>query len=96
MLFTGATSSVRGGGWLAFSSAKFALRGLVQSLARELLAEGPPCRARCGRWLIGDAGAETGTKRAALDPEKMADALLAPGATGSFRLDIGTRPASQR
>ena len=36
MIFTGATSSVRGGGWLAFSSAKFALRGLVQSLAREL------------------------------------------------------------
>jgi NAD(P)-dependent dehydrogenase (short-subunit alcohol dehydrogenase family) len=36
MLFTGATSSVRGGGALAFSSAKFAVRGLVQSLAREL------------------------------------------------------------
>jgi NAD(P)-dependent dehydrogenase (short-subunit alcohol dehydrogenase family) len=36
MLFTGATSSVRGGGSLAFSSAKFAVRGLVQSLAREL------------------------------------------------------------
>ena len=40
MLFTGATSSVRGGGWLAFSSAKFALRGLVQSLARELWPRG--------------------------------------------------------
>lgn len=35
MLFTGATSSVRGGGWLAFSAAKFAVRGLAQSLARE-------------------------------------------------------------
>ena len=31
MIFNGATSSVRGGGWLAFSSAKFALRGLVLS-----------------------------------------------------------------
>ena len=40
MLFTGATSSVRGGGWLAFSSAKFAVRGLVQSLARELWPRG--------------------------------------------------------
>ncbi|MGI9115648.1 MAG: SDR family NAD(P)-dependent oxidoreductase, partial [Chthoniobacterales bacterium] len=40
MIFTGATSSVRGGGWLAFSSAKFALRGLAQSLARELWPRG--------------------------------------------------------
>jgi NAD(P)-dependent dehydrogenase (short-subunit alcohol dehydrogenase family) len=37
MIFTGATSSVRGrGGAVAFSSAKFALRGLAQSLAVEL------------------------------------------------------------
>jgi len=37
MIFTGATSSVRGrGGATAFSSAKFAVRGLAQSLAVEL------------------------------------------------------------
>jgi NAD(P)-dependent dehydrogenase (short-subunit alcohol dehydrogenase family) len=37
MIFTGATSSVRGrGGAVAFSSAKFAVRGLAQSLAVEL------------------------------------------------------------
>jgi NAD(P)-dependent dehydrogenase (short-subunit alcohol dehydrogenase family) len=37
ILFTGATSSVRGrGGAPAFSSAKFGLRGLAESLAREL------------------------------------------------------------
>src|SRR5438045_9000878 len=37
MLFTGATSSVRGrDGAVAFSSAKFAVRGLAQSLAVEL------------------------------------------------------------
>ncbi len=35
ILFTGATSSVRGAA-LAFSSAKFAARGLAQALAREL------------------------------------------------------------
>lgn len=36
LLFTGATASVKaGGGFAAFSSAKFALRGLAQSLARE-------------------------------------------------------------
>lgn len=40
ILFTGATSSVRGGGAMAFSSAKFAVRGLAQSLARELWPKG--------------------------------------------------------
>jgi NAD(P)-dependent dehydrogenase (short-subunit alcohol dehydrogenase family) len=40
ILFTGATSSVRGGAGIAFSSAKFALRGLAQSLARELWPQG--------------------------------------------------------
>ena len=37
ILFTGATASVRGGvGYAAFSSAKFGLRALAQSMAREL------------------------------------------------------------
>ncbi len=37
LLFTGATASVRGGiGYAAFASAKFALRGMAQSFAREL------------------------------------------------------------
>jgi len=37
IIFTGATSSIRGrGGAVAFSSAKFAVRGLAQSLAVEL------------------------------------------------------------
>ena len=37
ILFSGATSSVRGrGGAVAFSSAKFGVRGLAESLAREL------------------------------------------------------------
>jgi NAD(P)-dependent dehydrogenase (short-subunit alcohol dehydrogenase family) len=41
ILFTGATSSVRGrGGAVAFSSAKFAVRGLAQSLAVELWPKG--------------------------------------------------------
>jgi NAD(P)-dependent dehydrogenase (short-subunit alcohol dehydrogenase family) len=39
ILFTGATSSVRGGA-ITFSSAKFAMRGLAQSLARELWPKG--------------------------------------------------------
>jgi NAD(P)-dependent dehydrogenase (short-subunit alcohol dehydrogenase family) len=37
ILFTGATASVRGGpGFAAFASAKFGLRGVAQSMAREL------------------------------------------------------------
>ena len=41
IIFTGATSSVRGrGGAIAFSSAKFAVRGLAQSLAVELWPKG--------------------------------------------------------
>jgi Dehydrogenases with different specificities (related to short-chain alcohol dehydrogenases) len=39
ILFTGATSSVRGGA-ITFSSAKFAMRGLAQSVARELWPKG--------------------------------------------------------
>jgi NAD(P)-dependent dehydrogenase (short-subunit alcohol dehydrogenase family) len=41
IVFTGATSSVRGrGGAVAFSSAKFAVRGLAESLAVELWPRG--------------------------------------------------------
>ena len=41
ILFSGATSSVRGrGGAVAFSSAKFGVRGLAESLARELWPKG--------------------------------------------------------
>ncbi|MGI9571312.1 MAG: SDR family NAD(P)-dependent oxidoreductase [Desulfobulbia bacterium] len=40
-IFTGATASIRGGKqFSAFSSAKFALRGLVQSLARQYQSSG--------------------------------------------------------
>lgn len=41
LIFSGATGSVRGtAGFAAFASAKFALRGLAQSLAREVQAQG--------------------------------------------------------
>jgi NAD(P)-dependent dehydrogenase (short-subunit alcohol dehydrogenase family) len=39
ILFTGATSSVRGGS-ITFSTAKFAIRGLAQAMARELWPKG--------------------------------------------------------
>ena len=41
VIFTGATASIRGGaGFAAFAGAKFALRALAQSMARELGPEG--------------------------------------------------------
>jgi short-subunit dehydrogenase len=41
IIFTGATASIRGGsGFCAFAGAKFALRALAQSMARELGPQG--------------------------------------------------------
>ena len=94
MLFTGATSSVRGGGWLGFSSAKFALRGLVQSLARELWPQGIHVAHVVVDGLIGEAGGETGVKRMELDPEKMAQAYwhLAQQDRAAWTLELDLRP----
>ena len=45
ILFTGATASLRGGiGYAAFASAKFGLRAVAQSMARELGPQEHPCR----------------------------------------------------
>ncbi len=55
IFFTGATASMRGGsGFAAFASAKFALRGLAQSIARELGPQGIHVA-----HLIIDAGVDT-------------------------------------
>src|SRR5579862_9470992 len=55
ILFTGATASLRGGiGYAAFASAKFGLRAVAQSMAREL---GP--KNIHGAHLIIDAGVDT-------------------------------------
>lgn len=55
ILFTGATASVRGGiGYSAFASAKFGLRGLAQSMAREL----GPANIHVAHLVI-DAGVDT-------------------------------------
>ncbi len=95
MLFTGATSSVRGGGWLAFSSAKFALRGLVQSLARELWPQGIHVAHVVVDGLIGD-GREDGEP--SLDPARMADAYLqlALQDHSAWTLELDLRPHRER
>lgn len=98
MLFTGATSSVRGGGWLAFSSAKFAVRGLVQSLARELWPKGVHVAHVVIDGLIGDVGdaneQRDDSAKASLDPETVADAYwhLAQQPSSAWTLELDLRP----
>lgn len=85
IIFTGATASLRGGsGFAAFAAAKFALRALTQSMARELgpkgihvahvivdgLIEGSTTRAR-----IGDYAAKL-PPEGLLSPEAIAETYL--------------------
>ncbi|HSH39950.1 MAG TPA: SDR family NAD(P)-dependent oxidoreductase [Chthoniobacterales bacterium] len=93
MLFTGATSSVRGGGWLAFSSAKFALRGLAQSLARELWPQGIHVAHVVIDGIIGEPGAASDSEPL-LDPAHIADAYwhLANQQRSAWTLELDVRP----
>jgi NAD(P)-dependent dehydrogenase (short-subunit alcohol dehydrogenase family) len=99
MIFTGATSSVRGGGWLAFSSAKFALRGLVQSLARELWPQGIHVAHVVVDGLIGarDA-AQKDSLEPLLDPDQMAETYfqLTEQDRSAWTLELDLRPHRER
>ena len=100
MLFTGATSSVRGGGWLAFSSAKFAVRGLAQSLARELWPLGVHVAHVVIDGLI--AAPRTDEKPSddepVLDPAQIADAYwhLATQDRSAWTLELDLRPHTEQ
>jgi NAD(P)-dependent dehydrogenase (short-subunit alcohol dehydrogenase family) len=100
MLFTGATSSVRGGGWLAFSSAKFAVRGLAQSLARELWPQGVHVAHVVIDGLIGTPQDEERVRVAEplLDPDRMADAYfhLAMQDRSAWSLELDLRPHTEQ
>jgi NAD(P)-dependent dehydrogenase (short-subunit alcohol dehydrogenase family) len=100
MLFTGATSSVRGGGWLAFSSAKFAVRGLAQSLARELWPQGVHVAHVIIDGLIGTPQDEERVRVAEplLDPDRMADAYfhLAMQDRSAWSLELDLRPHTEQ
>ncbi len=97
MIFTGATSSVRGGGWLAFSSAKFALRGLVQSLARELWPQGVHVAHVVVDGIIGPAGGSE-KNEPLLDPDEMAEAYwhLANQGRTAWTLELDLRPHGEK
>jgi len=80
IFFTGATASLRGGkGYAAFAAAKFGLRALAQSMAREL----GPDNIHVAHLII-DAGVDTQWVRERIrtsgrDPEQLPpDALLKP------------------
>ena len=77
LFFTGATASVRGGaGYAAFASAKFGLRALAQSIAREL----GPKNIHVAHLII-DAGVDTAWVRDRIREREGEDVLndLAPG-----------------
>lgn len=80
IFFTGATASVKGSaGYAAFASGKFALRGLAQSMAREL----GPQNIHVAHLVI-DAGVDTEfvrdrTRQAGINPDDLpADTLMNP------------------
>ena len=100
MLFTGATSSVRGGGWLSFSSAKFAVRGLAQSLARELWPRGVHVAHVVIDGLIAAprTDEEPSDDEPALDPDRIADAYwhLATQDRSAWTLELDLRPHTEQ
>jgi NAD(P)-dependent dehydrogenase (short-subunit alcohol dehydrogenase family) len=81
ILFTGATSSVRGAA-ITFSSAKFALRGLAQGLARELWPKGIHVA-----HIIVD-GVIRETELGAENQEQTAEPLMNPAAIAEAYWDL--------
>jgi len=99
ILFTGATSSVRGAS-ISFSSSKFALRGLAQSLARELWPKGIHVAHIVIDGVIGDQGTADATPgpEPLLDPDAMAEAYwqLAIQDRSAWTLETDLRPFGEK
>ena len=87
ILFTGATASLRGGiGYAAFASAKFGLRAVAQSMAREL----GPKNIHVAHLII-DAGVDTAFVRERIKARGGEEALRAPRAGSTDESGIGRR-----
>jgi NAD(P)-dependent dehydrogenase (short-subunit alcohol dehydrogenase family) len=101
IIFTGATSSVRGrGGAVAFSSAKFALRGLAQSMAVELWPKGIHVAHVIIDGMIDTPALHKKHKRSEeplLDPEAIAEAYwnLTQQDRSAWSLEIDLRPSHE-
>ncbi len=95
IFFTGATASVRGGsGFAAFASAKFGLRALAQSMAREL----GPKNIHVAHLII-DAGVDTAwvqemlrKSRGADAPDLPPDTLMKPASVGEAYWQLHNQP----
>lgn len=95
ILFTGATSSVRGrAGALDFSTAKFGLRGFADSLARDLWPKGIHVAHVVVDGIIGEAGAKQTKSNPMLDPDAMAETYwqLAAQDRGAWTFELELRP----
>jgi NAD(P)-dependent dehydrogenase (short-subunit alcohol dehydrogenase family) len=92
IIFTGATSAVRGrGGALAFSAAKFAARGMAESMARELGPEGVHV---AHVVLDGQIRSSASDDDAQLDPDAIADTYwhLVEQDESAWTLEVDLRP----
>ena len=97
IVFTGATSAVRGrGGAIGFSAAKFAVRGMVESMARELGPEGIHVAHVVIDGGIRPPETDDGDPDAAeyLDPDAIADSYwhLVTQDRSSWTLELDLRP----
>ena len=102
ILFAGATAAIRGGrNFSAFSSAKFALRGLAQSLAREFQYQGlHVAHVILDGLMRGTSSVERfgGTEETAIDPLAAAESFLAivRQSKSAWTHEIDLRPFSER
>ena len=95
ILFTGATSAVRGrGGALAFSAAKFAVRGMAESMARELGPEGIHVAHVVIDGGILPSGRAVEDTEAYLDPDAIAESYwhLVEQDRSAWTLELDLRP----
>ncbi len=95
VLFTGATSSVRGrGGAVDFSSAKFALRGMAESMARELGPDGVHVAHVVVDGQIRPPDGDVDDPGAYLDPDAIADSYwaLVEQDRSAWTLELDVRP----
>lgn len=101
ILFTGATSSVRGAA-ITFSSAKFALRGLAQGLARELWPKGIHVAHIIVDGVIREQEVELGvedqTGEPLMNPAAIAEAYwaLAKQDRSAWTLELDLRPHREK
>jgi NAD(P)-dependent dehydrogenase (short-subunit alcohol dehydrogenase family) len=101
IIFTGATSSVRGAS-IAFSSAKFASRGLAQAMARELWPQGIHVAHVIIDGIIGEAEDQNPAEDANHDPEMHPDAIadiyshLVCQERNAWTLELDLRPNREK